>query len=46
MWPRRSHLLQSLTTLKPYKVMFKWTDVEEKAFDNMERAVAHETLLS
>ena len=33
MWPRRSHLLQTLTALTPYKVSLKWTDMEHKVFD-------------
>ena len=42
MWPRRSHLLQPLTALTPYKVRFKWTDMEQKVFDDIKRDVAYD----
>ena len=45
-WSRRSHLLYPLNTLTPNKVKFKWTDVEQKAFDYIEGAVSHDTLLT
>ena len=46
MWPRRSHLLQTLTALTSSKVRFKWTDVEQKSFDDIKRAMTHDTLLT
>ena len=45
MWAIKSHLLQPLTSLTSNKVNFKWTDVEHKAFDEIKRTVAHNTLL-
>ena len=45
MWSRRSHLLHTLTELIPHKVKFKWTDMEQKAFDDINNTVAHDTLL-
>ena len=45
MWYRRSHLLQPLTALPSTKVNFKWTDVEQQAFDKIKQIVARETLL-
>ena len=45
MWARQSHLLHPLTLLKPPKVKFKWTDVEQKSFDDIKRTVYHENLL-
>ena len=45
MWEGRSHLLHPLTELASPKVEFKWTDVEHKAFDNINRTVAHNTSL-
>ena len=45
-WYRRSHLLHPLTALTSTKVKFKWTDVEQKAFDNIKRTVSHNTLPS
>ena len=45
MWARRSNLPQPLTALTSTKVKFKWTDVEQKAFDKIKRIVARDTLL-
>ena len=45
MLERRSHLLQPLTVLTSTTVMFKCTDVEQKAFDKLKRIVARDTLL-
>ena len=45
-WARRSHLLHPLTALTSNKVKFKWTDIEQKLFDNIKRAVAQDTLLA
>ena len=46
MWPKCSHILQPLTRLKSKNVIFKWTDVEKKAFDEVKRLVACITLLN
>ena len=35
MWSRHSHLLQPLTTLKPNKVKLKWTNIEQKEFEDI-----------
>ena len=45
MWARQSHILHSLTSLTSPKVKFKWTDVEQKAFDEIKRTIARDTLL-
>ena len=45
MWAIRSHTLHPLIALKSPKVKFKWTDVEQKAFDYIKRTVSHDTLL-
>ena len=45
MWAKRSHLLQPLTALMSTKVTFKWTDVEQNAFDKIKGIVAGDTLL-
>ena len=45
MWVRRSHLLHQWTEITSPKVKFKWTDVEQKAFDDIKRTVTHDTLL-
>ena len=46
MWAKRSHLLHPLTALTSYKIKFKWTDVEQKAFDDMKCAISQDTLLA
>ena len=46
MWDKRSHILHPLTALTSHKVRFKWTDLEQKAFDDIKRAVSQENLLS
>ena len=45
-WARWSHLLHPLMARTSSKVKFKWTDVEQKAFDEIKRTVSHNTLLS
>ena len=45
MWYRRSHLIHRLTALTSNKVRLKWTDVEQKYFDDIKQAVAQDTLL-
>ena len=44
MWPRRSHTLAPLTKLTFRN--FKWTQVEQDAFDKIKRIVDHNTLLT
>ena len=44
MWARQSHLLHPLTALMLPKVDFKWTDVEQKVFDEIKCTVARKTL--
>ena len=46
MWAIWSHLLQLLTVLTSDKVMFKWTAVEQKTFEDIKSIVAHNTLFS
>ena len=43
---RLSYLLHPLTALTSNKVKFKWTCVEQKAFDNIKCAVAQDTSLA
>ena len=45
MWYKRSNLLHSLTTLTSNKVKFKWTDSEQKVFNEIKEIVARNTLL-
>ena len=42
---KRSHQLHPLTALMSHKVRFKWTDLEQKVFDEIKYAVSQETLL-
>ena len=46
MWARWSHLLHPLTEITATKFKFKCTEVEHKAFDDINRTVAHDTLLA
>ena len=46
MLARRSHLLHPLTTLTSNKVKFKWTDLEQKALDDINCAITQYTLLA
>ena len=46
MWSNRSHILHPLTELTSHKAKFKWIDVEQKAFDDIKRAVSQDTLLA
>ena len=39
-------MLQPLTRLMSNKVKFKWTDVEQKSFDEVKQMVAHNNLLA
>ena len=43
---RQSHILHPLTELTPPNVKFKWTDVGQKAFDDIKHNVNHFNLLS
>ena len=42
---KQLHLLHHLTALTSHKVRFKWTELEQKAFDDINRAVSQDTLL-
>ena len=46
MWKRRSHLLTPLTALTQKGHKFKWTDLEQKAFDEIKRVLAQNTILT
>ena len=45
MWAKRTHLLHPLTALTSHKVRFKCTDLEQKLFDYIKRAVSQDILL-
>ena len=46
MWKRRSHILAPLSRLISKTVKYKWTDVEQKAFEQAKRMIQQETMLS
>ena len=46
MWAIRSYILHPLTAITSPKVKLKWTHMEQKVFDDIKRAVAHDTLLA
>ena len=46
MWAKRSHLLHPITALTSNKVKFKWTDLEQKVFEDIKRAISQDTLLA
>ena len=45
MWIRRSHILAPLNALNRKGVKWRWTEVEQKAFDDIKRVMSKETLL-
>ena len=45
-WARISHTLVHLTKITPSKVQFKWTKMEQDAFNKIKRIVAHNNLLA
>ena len=46
MWPRWSHMFGPLTKITPNKRNFKWTKIEQDAFDEIKRIVARYNLLT
>ena len=46
MWKRRSDLLAPLSTLCSPKAKWRWTDVEQKAFEAVKAAISKDVLLS
>ena len=46
MWANILHTLQPLTRLVSKEENFKWTDIEQKWFDEVKRKLAHNILLS
>ena len=46
MWIQRSDVLAPLSRLTSKTTAWKWTDVEQKAFDTMKRIISRETLLA
>ena len=46
MWRRRSHTLAPLTALCSATAKYKWTDVEQKAFEDIKAIISRETLLA
>ena len=46
MWASRAHRLAPLPNITPSKVKFIWTKIEQDAFNEIMRIVAHDTLLA
>ena len=46
MWVHRSETLAPLTALTLRNVPWRWTHIEQKAFDGIKRIISRETLLS
>ena len=46
MWSRDSHTLAHLTSITSSKVKFKWTKIEQGDFDEIERILACNVLLT
>ena len=46
MWKHRSVVLEPLTALTSSKVKWKWTEMEQKAFDKMKDILSKEVMLS
>jgi len=44
MWIRRSHVSEPLTKLLSKSVKWKWTDVEQQAFEQVKKTMSRETL--
>ena len=44
-WARILHKLAPLTTIMSSKVKFEWAKIEQDSFDEINRIVAHNTLL-
>ena len=46
MWSKRSELLAPLSTLTSDKNKWKWTSVDQEAFDKVKQVLSRETLLA
>ena len=46
MWKQRSKILAPLTALVSTNVKWKWTEVEEQAFEEMKKVISKEVLLA
>ena len=46
MWHKRAHTLAPLTKLCSKKCKFNWTEIEQKAFEDMKKIVGRDVLLS
>ena len=46
MWPKRSHILSPLSRLVSKTVKWKWTNIEQTAFENAKRMIQKETMLA
>ena len=46
MWSRRSQMLAPLTKITSTKVKFKWTKIEQDAFDEIKWILSRDNLLT
>ena len=46
MWKKRSHILAPLAALSSKNVKWRWTDVEQNAFDEIKRVISRDVLLA
>ena len=46
MWPRHSHILAPLSKLVSPNMKFKWTDIEQKAFEEIKKVISKDVLLN
>jgi hypothetical protein len=46
LYPRRSHILAPLSSMTSAKVKWQWTEIHQKAFDEMKQVIAKETLMA
>ena len=46
MWPNRARIMAPLTALCGKGVSFRWTEVEQKAFDDIKAMIAREVMLA
>lgn len=46
MWVRRSHILAPLAALTSKGAKWKWTEVKQKAFNDMKRVIARDVMLA
>ena len=46
MWKKRSHILAPLAALQSKNVKWRWTEIEQQAFDEIKRMISRDVLLA